>query len=209
MSKGTESSDRHRPDARRGGASQASLARGILAILLAALVPACGAVKGRGHDDGSVEIEGTVSARGRAELGVAYLEATDGKVYILQQSNAAYEVRTLDGMDVRLRAIVLPETLRDMPILEVRSYELLALPTGERPIVGFIYAYPPDNIVYLVDKGGLIYHIGGDFRRTLMDYNGAKVWLAGDIGFSATRLHERGIDVRAYGIIADRGGIQF
>jgi hypothetical protein len=151
----------------------------VLAVALMVLLSAwgCGGTKGQG-DGGDVgkivAVNGRISTRGSTPFSVVMLEAADQKTYIIEQSPLADELRSLDGMEVFVRASVITRPEDQGPTLDVISYDLRALPSGDIPIVGYIR---PGG--FLEDDSMIIWKLDGDFAEILRTFVGAKVWVVG------------------------------
>jgi hypothetical protein len=184
-------------------------AAGIFCVLVLSvgIAVGCGGGKsqkgdGESEPQGDVVVDGKVSLRGSTPFTLLLLEGKDGTNYMIESSRVADELKQLEGMDITVTAKVLPHIESDAPALSVRDYDMLPLPTGERPIVGVITSYPPD-IVYLNSKDGTIWSIKGDFRSILLDYTNAKVWVVGDRLQPSASVDrgDREIYVTQYGVI--------
>jgi len=138
----------------------------------------CGGTQGQ-DGDGDVEgniviVTGVVSSRGGTPFSLLLLETRDGNMYVLEPSHLAEELRNLDGMEVRIRGSIVPMPEEQHDGLNVISYELLALPSGETPIVGVIRSgalIEDENLVTWIMKG--------EFHDVLSSFIGAKVWIVG------------------------------
>jgi len=177
----------------------------MLAVLLGGV--GCGGSKsgnGNGSSDETIHVKGTISLRGSTPFELLLLKAEDGKVYMIDSSPDAIELKRLVDMDVAVTATVLPDVGGDAPALSVYSYELLPLSTGERPVVGVIYATSPDA-VYLMGDDGNTWKIDGEFEMIFSGFSGAKIWIVGDIGTSinTARGNARSIYVTQYGMIRE------
>jgi hypothetical protein len=145
-----------------------------LGILLAAGCAGSQGNGGKGNVEGDVIVaRGKVSARGSTPFSMLLLEGADGKMYAIESGALTDELRNLDGMDVSVRGTVVPQTGEHVT-LGVISYEILALPSGETPIVGTIR---PGG--FIEDTNLIVWVIDGDFAGVLKDFVGAKVWVVG------------------------------
>ena len=189
-------------------ASVRSAARLAAVVMAAAVLAAgCGGNKGRDGDGGGpqdeeIVVDGRVSVRGSTPFTLLLLEGRDGTMYMLESSRMAEELKQLDGMDITVTARVLPNIEGESPALSVKTYDLLPLPTGERPIVGVILSPSPGQ-VFLRATDGMTWSVKGDFQSVLSGYNGAKVWVVGERnrGVPATSRDIREIFVTQYGVI--------
>ncbi|UCH84981.1 MAG: hypothetical protein JSW50_04630 [Candidatus Latescibacterota bacterium] len=181
-----------------------------LAFLLAMTVGGgCGGSKGQknGGDDAAnkeVVVEGRVSLRGSTPFTLLLLEAKDGKHYMIESSRVAEELKRLEGMDLVVTAKVLPEVQGETPALSVKRYDLLPLPTGERPIIGVVYSQGRDG-VYLRARDEVLWLIKGDFGPVLASYGGATVWVVGDRLRQSSPMDRdlKEIFVTQYGVIKE------
>jgi hypothetical protein len=112
---------------------------GVLVIAVLGMY-GCGGSKGQGggSGEGIVVVNGKVSSRGSTPFSLLMFEASDGKTYTIVATPLAEELRSLIGMDLSIRARVVPQVNDDNPTLDLISYDLRALPSGEIPIVGYI-----------------------------------------------------------------------
>ena len=179
----------------------------VILLLFVGLVVGCGGGKsqngeGSGEKQEDVVVDGKISMRGSTPFTLLLLEGKDGTNYMIESSRVADELKQLDGMDVTVTAKVLPQIEGETPALSVRYYDLLPLPTGERPIIGVIYTSPPDY-VYLRGTDDTNWLIKGDFQSVLMGYATSKVWVVGDkLQPSASNARNiREIYVTQYGVI--------
>ncbi|UCG51495.1 MAG: hypothetical protein JSW58_15125 [Candidatus Latescibacterota bacterium] len=156
----------------------------LVMFLAVAIVAGCGGKQGKKGENGVEEddvivVTGKVSLRGSTPFTLLLLEAKDGTNYMIDSSPIAEELKLLEGMELAVTARVLPEVKGDTPALSVQYYDLLPLPTGERPIVGRIATYPPDD-VWLITETETAWAVEGDFKTVLLGFRGAKVWVVGD-----------------------------
>lgn len=169
------------------------------------LAGGCGGKHGRdGEGREELEVTGTVTLRGSSPFPLVTIVTADGSLYLIQSSDLSDELRHLDGMKVAVTGRI-TEVKGESPILSVEWYDILPLPSGQRPIVGHIYGSPPDRAL-LIDRDGTRYEITGDFTMVLADFDGAKVWVVGDVEFSRIQLQVRTINVTEYGILRPGGG---
>lgn len=176
-----------------------------LAALFLACV-GCGGSAG-GKRDGAnagetVYVEGTISLRGSQPFPLLLLEGRDGRVYMIDSSPLAEELKQLQEMEVGVRAKVLPEVKGDAPALSVESYDILPLPTGERPVVGTIVQATPEQVTMRAEDDS-VWLLEGDFVSVFFGLVGAKVWVVGDREFAVNtaRGDLRSILVTEYGIL--------
>lgn len=163
----------------------------------------CGGMKGQNGDSGEetrvVVLRGKVSSQGSTPFSLLMLEASDGKVYTIEPGAVADELRALADMDVSVRAKVIPRSEEQYLALEVVSYELLALSSGEIPIVGYIR---PGGLIE--DTNMIMWVIEGDFSAVLKTFVGSKVWVVGVTQASTLRpdgFTYKVILVTEYGVI--------
>jgi len=178
------------------------------AVVIAWFAGCGGPSGGKGHDAApgeTIYIEGKVSLRGSRPFPLLLLEAKDGAIYMIDTSPKAEELKNLDGMAVGVTAKVLPGIKGDAPALSVSSYSLLPLPSGEKPIVGVVYATLDlgDVRAAMEADDGSIWIIEGMFKTVFLDLKGARVWIVGDRQW-ANNTQEgslRMINVTEYGVI--------
>jgi hypothetical protein len=174
-------------------------------LAVAAMLWGCGGASGgqrAGETGETVYVEGKVSLRGSEPFPLLLLETKDGRLYMLDASPRAGELKSLQDMPVGVTGKILPDVKGDAPALAVESYELLALPSGERPIVGVIVTATPDNVTMMAEDDSL-WEIEGDFMPVFLDLVGAKVWIVGDRRFAVNTggTNIRSVLVTEYGII--------
>lgn len=176
----------------------------LVAFLLVAVgVLGCGGSKT--HDgrnaDGTVTVRGKVSVRGSSPGSLILLEGDDGKLYQIQASAMGEELRNLSGMDVYVEAVRLPEYEQLEPVLAVRHYDLLRLPSGERPIIGIVQVNA-DN-VWLLDENYVRWVVIGEFQDVFQTFPGAKVWVVGVTKQTLDTRQEsiRTLHITEYGVI--------
>jgi hypothetical protein len=180
-------------------------AAGTAALLLAAFLGCGGPPGGKGQEaepGDTIYVEGKISLRGSRPFPLLLLEAKDGVIYMIDTSPKAEELRNLDQMAVGVTAKVLPGVKGDAPALSVVAYDLLPLPSGERPIVGVIVAASLDQVVMQADDGSA-WVIEGSFRTVFLDLAGSKVWIVGDRRSANSMVDGdvRSINVSEYGVI--------
>jgi hypothetical protein len=167
----------------------------------------CGGGKSRSGDGSTpgdtVYVKGKISLRGSTPFELLLLEGEDGVYYMIDSSPLALELKRLEDMMVGVSATVLPQVKGDAPALSVQSYELLPLPTGERPIVGVVRSGGGDTVVIQAEDGKN-YVIEGDFKDLFSDYMGAKVWVVGESRFGNDRREGRNtVAITQFGIIVE------
>ena len=169
--------------------------------VLAVSVAGCGSKDGTGGGDGddSIRVSGQVTNRGHTPFSTPFFESKDGQVYAILVSDVADELRELQGMDLSISGRLASARDGELPTIEVYSYEILRLPTGEKPIVGVIAGSPPD--IWLVDEGGRRWIIAGDLHAVLLDFVGAKVWIVGDVDETRSDKRASVLNVVGYGMI--------
>ena len=153
------------------------VALGVVAVTLPGVL-GCGGSKGQNGDGGAegniLVAQGRISSRGGTPFSLLVLESTAGKLYVIEPSYVADELRSLDGMEVSLRARVLPQAEDEYLAIDVIDYELLVLASGERPIVGYIR---PGGMIE--DTNGVVWILDGDFKDVIATFIGAKLWVVG------------------------------
>ena len=185
----------------------ARLAAACLAVLVLA---GCGGNKAKRATsfDGAkvgdlVEVEGTLSMRGSTPHTYVVLERDDGGVVIIQAGKLRRELRELSGMRVSVEGKVLPSIDGQSPQVDAQSYELLALPSGEIPLVGTVRLLNGQCVLKTADEK--LYWIRGEFVDLLKEYEGAKVWVVGPVGDAALPEKPEGsvpIQVTGYGVLS-------
>ena len=182
-------------------------------FLLAAVLGCGGPSGGKGQEANpgeTIYVEGKISLRGSRPFPLLLLEATDGVIYMIDTSPMAEELRNLDQMGVGVTAKVLPGVKGDAPALSVVAYDLLPLPSGERPIVGVVVAASLEQVVVQAEDGSA-WLIEGSFKSVFLDLAGSKLWIVGDRRFAVNTSagNLRSIDVSEYGVIrGSRTGLQ-
>jgi len=182
----------------------------ICAAILTALLGflGCGGEKGQKGSESSagetVYVQGSVSLRGSTPFELLLLEANDGKVYMIDSSPKASELKRLDGMDVGVTAMILPDVGGDAPALSVQFYKLLPLSTGERPVIGVITVRSLDEVYLYADDGSTL-RIEGEFKTLFSSFAGAKVWIVGERRSSNVTPGGtiKTVNVTQYGIIKE------
>ncbi len=153
------------------------IAVGMIALAFPGLL-GCGGSKGQNGDGGAegdiLVARGIVSSRGGTPFSLLVLETTAGKLYLIEPSRVADELRSLDGMEVSVRAKILPQAEDEHLAIDVIDYDLLALSSGEIPIVGYIR---PGGMIE--DTNMVIWILDGDFKDVLATFVGAKLWVVG------------------------------
>jgi hypothetical protein len=180
-----------------------------LALAAAAVSVGCGGSKakkatglGKANVGDWVEVAGTLSLRGSTPHTFLMLETTGGGVVVIQSGKLQEELRTLAGMTVRVEGKLMPSIDGESPLVDAQSYELLALPTGEVPLVGTVRRRGAQCVLETADEK--LYWIRGDFADVLMGYEGAKVWVVGKVGGAALPEKPEGsvpIHVTGYGVL--------
>jgi hypothetical protein len=101
-----------------------------------------------------VTVEGTLSLRGGTPHTFVMLEMDGGDVVVIQPSELQKELRTLAGMRVSIDGKVMPSIDDESPLIDATGYELLALPSGEVPLVGKL-SLREGQCVFETDDGKL------------------------------------------------------
>ena len=150
-----------------------------------------------------VKVAGTLSMRGSTPHTILMLEMDGGGVVVIQSSKLQEELRTLAGMKLSIEGKVLPSIDGESPFVDAQSYELLALPSGEVPLVGTVLLRDGQCVLETADEK--LYWIRGDFADVLMGYEGAKVWVVGTVGDAALPEKPEGsvpMRVTGYGVLS-------
>lgn len=150
-----------------------------------------------------VTVSGTLSQRGSTPLTILMLEVGDGDVVVIQSSTIQEELRMLSGMSVSIQGRLLPRIEGEAPLVDVQRYELMALPTGEVPLVGTVRLQDGQCVLETADATR--YWIRGEFVRVLKQYEGAKVWVVGTVGDDSPGDQPEGsvpMNVTGYGVLA-------
>jgi hypothetical protein len=169
--------------------------------ILAVLLCSCGGTKGMqrdGNQDNYVTIIGKATQESNTPLAVVLFEARNGELYMVQSSRLGDELRGLVGMSLQISGLILRE-IEGIPVITVKWYDMLPLPTGERPIVGYVRQGG-----YIITDKDEIWKLEGDFQDVLLSFVGSKVWVAGIVQkrLNTERGSWRVIDVTEYGVIS-------
>jgi hypothetical protein len=184
----------------------------MVVIALLAAIGACGGKKASkaGSIDSAgvgdvVTVEGTLSQRGGTPHTLLMLERADGGAVVIQSTEFQAELKSLSGMQVSIEGKVLPSIDGETPLVNATSYTLLALPSGEIPIVGVLRA--GDGSCLLTATDGDVYVIVGEFARVLGDFDGKKVWVVGTRSSASAEGAPAGaksLAVTGYGVLSQR-----
>lgn len=138
------------------------------------MIAACGGPKNQGGGDGGlITVTGEVRQEGGASFAIVLIEAANGRLYMVQSSHIGDELRSLVGMRVSVHGPVIGE-IEDVPIIDVRWYELERFPSGERPVVGWIRQGG-----FIMSEDEVAWKLAGDFEDLLATFVGSKVWVVG------------------------------
>ena len=187
--------------------------RNIAAIVLLVLfISGCGGTKSRkaasldtAETGDIVSVEGRLSLRGSAPFPMLMLEIEKNGVVVIESTELKTELKSLSGMDVSVEGVVLPSLDNATPVINVESYELLLLPSGDLPMVGRILI--ENGQCLLVAWDNKRYWIRGDFSDVFKDFEGAKVWVAGTIGeYALPEQPEDSVPFKVfqYGVLSPR-----
>jgi hypothetical protein len=191
---------------------KSSIRKSMIAVALVFFVFGCGGTKSRkalsldtAKTGDIVTVEGRLSLRGSTPFPMLMLEIENSAVVLVESATLQAELKTLSGMDVSVEGVVLPSLDNETRALNVESYELLPLPSGDLPMVGTILI--ENDQCVLATWENKRYWIRGDFADVFRDFEGAKVWVAGTIGEYA--LPEQPPDslpfkVIQYGVLSPR-----
>jgi len=181
-------------------------------VLLLLFVVGCGGTKSRkavsldnAETGDIVTVEGRLSLRGSAPFPMLMLEIEKNGVVVLESATLKAELKTLSGMDVSVEGVVLPSLDNATPVINVESYELLLLPSGDLPMVGRILIENGQCVLVAWDNKR--YWIRGDFSEVFKDFEGAKVWVAGTIGeYALPEQPEDSVPFKVfqYGVLSPR-----
>ena len=180
----------------------------VFLVILSAVIWGCGGSAGGKRDgesgDETIYVEGKVSLRGSEPFPILLLEGRDGRVYMIGPSPLADEVKRLQDLPIGVTAKILPDIRGENPALAVEEYELLPLPTGERPVVGIVVAASLDGVTMRAEDGS-IWLLEGDFQTVFLGMEGAKIWVVGHRNFSVNTGGDdiRSILVTEYGVIRE------
>jgi len=156
---------------------RAALAAAV-ALLAAVVVIACdGKTRGRPREGDQMKLTGTLSLRGSQPFPTLVVETDDGGAVVVQSQTIQEELRELAGMRVSIDGKALAPIDGKTPVVNALSYELLALPGGEVPVVGLVVLQGDRCVVEGAD--GRRYWVVGDLAGIIRDFEGAKVWVAG------------------------------
>ncbi len=128
-----------------------------------------------------VRVEGTLSLRGSTPITTPVLEIDSTEAIPLNSKSASImsQLRGLSGMRCAVEGDVLPFVDHNLPRLAATRFELLPLPDGKQPILGI--ASVEDGQVIVTTESGQRYWIRGDLVGALTEYDGARVWIVGDV----------------------------
>ncbi len=149
-----------------------------------------------------VTVAGTLSLRGGTPHTFVMLEMDDGGVVVIQAGELHNELRALAGMRVSVDGKVMPSIDDESPLIDATRYELLALPSGEVPLVGKLSLRGGQCVLETAD--GKLYWVRGDFAAVLKGYDGSTVWVVGNVGDAALPEKPEGsvpIQVTGYGVL--------
>jgi hypothetical protein len=150
-----------------------------------------------------ITVEGTLSLRGSTPHTYVALETDEDGLVVIQSGTLRQELRELSGMRVSIQGKVLPSIDGESPQVDAQSYKLLALPSGEIPLMGRVRLMDGQCVLETADKK--LYWIRGDFVDVLKGYEGAKVWVVGPVGDAALPEKPQGsvpIQVTGYGVLS-------
>ena len=160
------------------------------------------AIPGEADVGEAVTLKGTLSLRGGTPHTFVMLEMDDGSVVVIQPGELQGELRALAGMRVSVDGKVMPSIDGESPLIEASGYELLALPSGEVPLVGKLSLRTGQCVLETAD--GKLYWVRGDFAAILKGYDGSTVWVVGNVGDAALPEKPEGsvpIQVTGYGVL--------
>ncbi len=153
----------------------------------------------------SVTLEGEIKLVGDPEAdGIVTLADAGGNICILSSPRFEYELRSLEGQNVRVTGKLLGKTPKG-PEFMVESYELAPV-NGMVPIVGTIGER--DGALALTDATtGSVYLLRGTLAAALREYGGFRVWVSGPkVSVDGVSGGGVTIDVQSYGILGPAGG---
>jgi hypothetical protein len=181
--------------------------RAVCLLVVTGMLWGCGGASGgkrNGEAGETVYVEGKISLRGSEPFPLILLETADGRFYMIDASPRADELKRLQDMPVGVTGKVLPNVKGDAPALAVEAYDLLPLPSGERPVVGVIVMATPENVAMRAEDDS-IWELEGDFKTVFLGLVGAKVWIVGvrELAVNTARANIRSILVTEYGIIRE------
>jgi hypothetical protein len=151
-----------------------------------------------------VTVEGTLTLRGSMPHPLLVLEVENDGAVVIQSGDLQGELKRLAGMRVSIEGSVLPSIDGETPLISPLSYTLLALPSGEVPIVG-VLTLVDDECVLNAD--GTRYWIRGEFTELIRDFKDARIWVVGSVGDAALPDKPEGtvpIWVTGYGVLSER-----
>lgn len=152
-----------------------------------------------------VTVEGTLTLRGSQPHPLLMLEMESGGDVVIQSGDIQRELKRLAGMKVSIEGKVLPSIDGETPLVSALGYELLALPSGEIPVVGVLTVVDGACVLGLAD--GTRYWIRGEFTELIRDFENAKIWVVGTVGDAALPDKPEGtvpIWVTGYGVLSER-----
>jgi hypothetical protein len=152
-----------------------------------------------------VTVAGTLSLRGSTPHTILMIELADGGIVVIQSSTIQEELRTLAGLTVSIEGKLLPWIDGESPLVDAQKYQLMALPSGEVPLVGTVRLQDGQCVLETADKK--LFWIRGDFTDLIKEYEGAKVWVVGTVGDAALPDKPEGsvpMRVTGYGVLSER-----
>jgi len=157
---------------------------------------------GRAPGDDAKRLEGRIVASANETV---FLLTSNNERYLLQSYELSDELAALNGMDVALVATRVPDA--QPPTIDVHSYELLAMPSGEVPIIGILYKQMRGELgeadLLLITEDGAAFLLIGDLVAELDSLAGSKVWVAGALTIESFGVEEEGLYVTQFGVIRE------
>lgn len=152
-----------------------------------------------------VAVEGTLSLRGGMPHPLLVLETENEGALVIHSGDLHGELKRLAGMKVSIEGTVLPSVDGEAPVIDPVSYKLLALPSGDVPIVGVLTVVGDECVLDAAD--GTRYWIRGEFTELIRDFVDARIWVVGTTGDAALPEKPEGtvpIWVTGYGVLSER-----
>lgn len=160
-----------------------------LVLLFLGSLPVLGASK-------QLQLTGRISTVGHAPFVKTAMHTSERTTYLIT-GPLQMELKNLQGATVKVNGKTsFTDAFYKLTLLEVQSYEILAVNKGAKPWVGVVYK---DIDLYLQTESGKKIRLTGTFAPTLVNLCGAKVWVTGN-----TRLNlffKRTLAPDAFGII--------
>ncbi len=136
------------------------------------------------HTGDRVRVEGPLTLRGSTPFTILTLETEKGETVEIdcQDMGLMTELKGLVGLSVAIDGTVVTPLTPGMSCLMATSYEMLPLPSGDVPIVGFLTVN--DGQCVLTTRTGTRYWLRGDLAAAIREYAGAHIWIVGSKSYT-------------------------